>query len=780
VKLLYGILSGILLAIVVSGLMKLRLDSDIMGIFPQAIPEVQGLQSVRTEFMNEGELIVVMHDINEEQIISLASHLMEKNVVKQARWRAQWLDDPQTMADLLAYLWWNGSEESVKSMTDRLSKDNSQIWLEKSMESLATSLEGQDMAIAARDPFDFMSHPALDGLKDSGVSDSFSSADGKTRLLFLQHKQLPTGHAAAQQWIDEVNREIQQWSEKTSCACNWQMTGDPAFVAEIGGAMEYDMKSSTWVTALIVAGLLYVALRRFLAVGGLLFITLGSVVCSLGIASWLIGELSLLACGSAAILTGLIVDFGIMIALASQQEDAKLAQTRAQLVRPIFWAAATTVLVFACLGLSGIPGLRQLGILVALGVSIGALAMLLFFAPLAQRLFRQRALVQRASGMNLSFPRKMGLSITAVIVLICVGILGVKGLPAMHFDPSLLKPKQSQASAAYDSLCQSFPEWGMERVKLVVTANDDEEMLEKINKLADMPIDEAKHDFAQGKWWWPDAARQKSNAQQWSSVRGEIPRLMDEGDAAGYATEGLVLARAVLERIETYTNQENLWVFPDSAATQEVMKRYLNRHESGGGALLITLHGEEKDWSSDENYAPIREVTQEHQLGIASWALLRKGMQPLVNREVYQLLIPLSVVLMLLAIFMFRNAKDTMVLLLAMIFATLLLLTVMSLMGMRWNVINLAAAPLFLGTGIDYGIHMIFAKRHCDVDHETSLYSVQKGVIFCALTTIIGFGSLALSSTEGLSSFGIVVALGVASSAFTSVVLLPSWRKARD
>jgi hypothetical protein len=233
--------------------MRLRLNSDIMGIFPQDIPEVKGLQNVRSEFMNEGELIVVMHNIDEEQIIELATHLKEKNIVAQARWRAQWLDHPDTMADLLAYLWWNGSEESVQGMTDRIRKENSQVWLEHSMETLATSLEGQDMAIAARDPFGFMNHPALEGLKDAGVSDSFSSADGMTRLLFLQHQALSTGHAAAQQWINQVNAEIKDWASKNNSSCTWQMTGDPAFVAEIGGAMEHDMKSSIWVTTLIFA-----------------------------------------------------------------------------------------------------------------------------------------------------------------------------------------------------------------------------------------------------------------------------------------------------------------------------------------------------------------------------------------------------------------------------------------------------------------------------------------------------------------------------------------------
>jgi hypothetical protein len=50
-----------------------------------------------------------------------------------------------------------------------------------------------------------------------------------------------------------------------------------------------------------------------------------------------------------------------------------------------------------------------------------------------------------------------------------------------------------------------------------------------------------------------------------------------------------------------------------------------------------------------------------------------------------------------------------------------------------------------------------------------------KGVALAALTTIVGFGSLATSHYPGLRSMGWVAALGAASTAVAALTLLPAY-----
>jgi predicted RND superfamily exporter protein len=52
--------------------------------------------------------------------------------------------------------------------------------------------------------------------------------------------------------------------------------------------------------------------------------------------------------------------------------------------------------------------------------------------------------------------------------------------------------------------------------------------------------------------------------------------------------------------------------------------------------------------------------------------------------------------------------------------------------------------------------------------------STAKAIILAALTTIVGFGSLMISSHRGIYSLGLLVALGVGSVLIASLTTLPS------
>ena len=49
-----------------------------------------------------------------------------------------------------------------------------------------------------------------------------------------------------------------------------------------------------------------------------------------------------------------------------------------------------------------------------------------------------------------------------------------------------------------------------------------------------------------------------------------------------------------------------------------------------------------------------------------------------------------------------------------------------------------------------------------------------RAILIASLTTMIGFGSLALASHRGLSSLGVVLLLGVGSCLITSTLVLPN------
>jgi predicted exporter len=86
------------------------------------------------------------------------------------------------------------------------------------------------------------------------------------------------------------------------------------------------------------------------------------------------------------------------------------------------------------------------------------------------------------------------------------------------------------------------------------------------------------------------------------------------------------------------------------------------------------------------------------------------------------------------------------------IFATLITLGILTLMGETIGLLSVIAFALLLGVGTDYGIFLLQYPGDRKV-----LFSIS----IAALMTLISFGSLSLSSVPALHSFGVALLFGV-------------------
>ncbi len=102
----------------------------------------------------------------------------------------------------------------------------------------------------------------------------------------------------------------------------------------------------------------------------------------------------------------------------------------------------------------------------------------------------------------------------------------------------------------------------------------------------------------------------------------------------------------------------------------------------------------------------------------------------------------------------------------------------MYLFGMKYNYMNLISVPIILGIGIDDGIHILHrfrARKHGGVKHlEKTFSTVGRAIMLTTLTTMIGFGSIALYSMKGMASFGLALFLGVGTCFVATVFILPA------
>jgi len=109
---------------------------------------------------------------------------------------------------------------------------------------------------------------------------------------------------------------------------------------------------------------------------------------------------------------------------------------------------------------------------------------------------------------------------------------------------------------------------------------------------------------------------------------------------------------------------------------------------------------------------------------------------------------------------------------------SVVMLGLMYVLGMAYNYMNLIATPIILGIGIDDGVHALHRYREDGGSSRAqvakSFQSVGKAILLTSLTTMIGFGSVALYEMRGMASFGKVLFMGVAACFMATIFVLPA------
>jgi len=133
-------------------------------------------------------------------------------------------------------------------------------------------------------------------------------------------------------------------------------------------------------------------------------------------------------------------------------------------------------------------------------------------------------------------------------------------------------------------------------------------------------------------------------------------------------------------------------------------------------------------------------------------------------------LLSLLAVVVLLATAL-RNARDVLLTLGPLLAACALTFATCVVLGLPLNFANIIVLPLLLGIGVAFHIYFVMAWRAGG--HNFLQSSLSRAVLFSALTTATGFGTLWLSSHPGTASMGELLMISLAWT-LTILVFLPA------
>ena len=130
------------------------------------------------------------------------------------------------------------------------------------------------------------------------------------------------------------------------------------------------------------------------------------------------------------------------------------------------------------------------------------------------------------------------------------------------------------------------------------------------------------------------------------------------------------------------------------------------------------------------------------------------------------------VAIMVILLLVFRNLRDSALVLASLALSALLTALFAKLAGMSVNYANIIALPLLLGVGVSFNVYFVMNFRAGMRSFLSS--ATARAVLFSALTTGTAFGSLAFSADRGTASMGDLLFLSLAAVLVSTFVFLPA------
>jgi len=739
----------LLITLLLSGLLflpslpKLKIDADVSSVLPDGHPQAQAFRSYLQHFggVEPGFILVGDEDysLQLEPLLEALEDIPGIASIQSGPELEPFLPLLQAIAGAPQLFL---GDDGWQAWSNQMAKDGFRFRLNQIPRQLAGFNPPEEVALLRLDPTGVLRHIALPKELGAGLvrleNGRYRTPDGLSQVLLFQPAQPPFDSEFSISLVENLQRVLasQLGEREHSFFCGH------LYAASDAAGIRSGISRTLGVSLALMLLVFWAAFGRFAA----FFLPLPAILLSLAACAATLAlsgtSLNILTAAFGSVVIGLGVDASIHImAVVDWRQPEQAMEHMCSLVRPLLSACATTCVAFASFSLLHLSVLRSLGLLCAVGIAVSQLASILLVPVFQARLgvypriqiwgvrLLSRPLAALARG-----PRSLKWA-SLLVALACLATL-----PYLKFQANLQEmrkkdPRLERMEASFRKEFSQLPRMAYwvcrapDYPTLRGFLAEDAELLERWG--APLTLDPRQwlpRDFPRGNAKappvWPVPAELNPQAFRWPDLS------LESGDVV-HAPSWRSAVSFCLQELD------GSWLWGLKIMPPVEL-----------GRLPVLQHG--------------HLVEMEH-LNQAISDVLRADFQRLLL-----LLIPAVVLMLLLTL---RRLRGTLVSLYALAVAVLGTLAALVTSGGSVNLANLVVVPLLLGIGIDDAIHMaVWAGRRDSFDHWTASAGA---IVLTTLTTILGFGSLALSDYPALTQMGNLVNLGLLLSLFATLVLIP-------
>jgi uncharacterized protein len=557
---------------------------------------------------------------------------------------------------------------------------------------------------------------------------------------------------------------------------------------------------------------------------------------TMGFTTLTVGHLNILTITFVPILIGLAIDYGVHL-ISRYEEELRHGKTEEEALtkamvytgQGIFTGALTTAGAFLAMILTDFKGIQEMGVICGGGLLICLIPMLTLLPVLLLR--GRQNVIDHAAGdrpstrarlENLWLDRPV---IVTLITLACCGLAATqlkrtyfdynllnmqsKGLPAVEFEHLLIKstPKSVIFAALVATNLPQALEFE-ERAKALPTVAGVETMTrflaeDQTRKLR--LVNEIKADLAGLRFLEPDTAdvrlteltstlysfygylgaahdsvekddpKLAAMLAKARSAVGEFRKHILDGDrtkldlnARKLAAFQQALFKDLRQTFETLKNQDT----SAPLRVEDLPRSLRDRFVGLTGKHLVMVYPKEDVWQRDNQTRFIADLRRINE-NVTGTPVQLYEYTTLLKSSYEQAAKYAFIAIILMVFIHFRNLISVVLAMVPVGIGFLWLGGFMGYFGVPLNPANIMMLPLVIGIGVTNGIHIL--NRFAE-EQTPSLFSrsTGKAVLVSGLTSIAGFGSLALAQHRGIQSLGLVMGIGLATCMVAGLTFLPA------
>lgn len=813
----WAVMAGIALLVLAAawGAVNLRLDSDLLSLVPGENEVVRDFRETLERFGSTDILLVALELRGEEHLDGdLACADLLVAAMRDSE-RIAWVechagDLLESAEDLLRHATLFMAEEELREFAGRFSEGGLRDRARRLARDARTPLTvGFDEELTL-DPMGVwpLVGPRL-GIR--GLSARFDSETGyiidpgRRYLLMLAKPvrpatDLPFGRELIAELEGLMDECGEAWADE-----GWE--GSPPGVL-LGGSYVIAVADADEVTRDATVGglvalagvvlLFFLIYRRFTALVIVAVPLTVGLTLTFGFAALVLGTLNVVTSAFAALLIGLGVDF-IIVLYGRYVEERRRGTPHDEAIEAfgrhtaagVLLGAVTTAATFFAFLVSGFRGLSELGLITGAGILILAATVFLLLPALLtviERVHPQKP--HRFQTFGLQHLCRFSLRHHGLVVVMALAVTVLLSFPMLRlrYDDDVLNMRSAtnRGLVVQRRLMEAF-DIRFTPIMIRVDGATEAESLERAQELLALiePLADGENlaRVESAASLIPAPGDQKRNLAYLrtleldpDAVRARFDEALDtEGLNARPFRPGLELA------LESLALRGPLSAEAFSGTTiGHLLERYLWQGE-GAASTLIYGYPPAGKWRKSMPPRLVEVVESFPGAVLSSPVLVSRELKRIVWRDaLVAALIGLVIVfaLMLADLGSFSRAVLG---LLPLGLGMVWMAGGMVLLGQPVNFMNIFVFTMIIGIGVDYGIHLTHRWNDSGAD-PGPLAATSRAILTAALTTIIGFGSLALSHSPGLRSMGTAAILGASATALVSITFLPAlmaWREKR-